>query len=331
MKTKFFSLIAALAAAVAIHAQQISVVSPSGETKIFTDLNLAIQSVQEAGSTIYLSGGNGFQVNDTTKIKKKLTIIGIGHRPDNDNADGSTSVSGNFWFEGGSDGSAVMGLYLSGDVNIGTADNAVNNFLLRYCNINTVQVKNSNCQGITINQNYLRGISSCGNAPVTFSNNILNGIYSVMGGVINHNVIRGKIGDSLSGYGKSAVGEVINCQINNNICFTNNYWWCTNCTFDSNMATWAVGGDNMNAVVVDSWDDVFEGTYSGVNVDDNYALASNQGKNKATDGSDIGVYGGTGFRDNKLPLGPHIVSKKVADQTDASGNLSVEIKVSVEP
>jgi len=325
MKTKMFLLIAALTATVAIHAQQISVVSPAGETKIFTDLNLAIQGA-DTGSTIYLSGG-GFHVSDTTKITKKLTIIGIGHRSDNDNADGNTSVSGSFCFEGGSDNSAVMGLWLSDDVNIGTEENGINNFLLRYCNVNRVQVKNSNCQGILINQNYLRGTSQGGNSPVTFSNNILNDIMTVLGGVINHNVIRGHLG--MSGTPASAA---LDCQINNNIIFSTLGWNTPGSTFDSNMSTGTVGGDNANTVVATSWDDVFKGTYSGVNPNDNYDLADGApGKGKATDGSDIGVYGGTGFSPTALPPGPRIVSKKVADQTDANGNLSVEIKVSVAP
>ena len=171
MKTTIFSFIAALAATLALQAQQISVVTPDGtSTALFTDLNLAIQAAT-SGSTVYLSGG-GFQVNDTTKIKKRLTIIGIGHRPDNDNADGNTNVSGNFWFESGSDNSAVLGLYLSGNVNIGTSAGAVNHFLLRYCNVNSVRVGNSNCQGIEINQNYLRTTSDFGNAPIRLTNNI---------------------------------------------------------------------------------------------------------------------------------------------------------------
>ncbi|MDR1593492.1 MAG: hypothetical protein LBS43_03260 [Prevotellaceae bacterium] len=126
MKKVLLTWMAIFAAIVAADAQQISVVAPNNATTLYTDLNLAIQGAA-AGSTIYLSGG-GFQINDSTKITKKLTIIGIGHKPNNDNADGNTVVSGNLFFEGGANNSAVMGLYLSGEV-------AVNNFLLRYCNV----------------------------------------------------------------------------------------------------------------------------------------------------------------------------------------------------
>jgi hypothetical protein len=154
MKTKIFTTIFCIVSIATVNAQQISVVAPGGTTTLYTDLNLAIQGAA-SGSTVYLSGG-GFQINDNTKITKKLTIIGVGHRPDNDNADGNTIVSGNLQFEGGSDNSALMGVYLSGGIYIG-ADKAVNNILVRYCNISSVNVGYSNCQGVVINQNYVRG------------------------------------------------------------------------------------------------------------------------------------------------------------------------------
>ena len=174
MKTKTFIFIAALFAATALYAQnqRISVVAPGGATALYTTLDDAITNA-DAGSTLYLSGG-GFPIKAETKITKKLTLIGVGHRADNDNADGNTIVSGNICFEGGADNSALMGVHLNGDVKIGAGDVAVNNILVRYCNINSILVANSNCQGVVINQNYIRGDSYGGYSPVTFSNNILD-------------------------------------------------------------------------------------------------------------------------------------------------------------
>ena len=86
-------------------AQRISVVTENGVTSIFRTLQDAIESA-DAGSTIYLPGG-GFTLPDSVKITKKLTIIGIGHKSDNENADGSTIISGNLWFNENSSGSAL--------------------------------------------------------------------------------------------------------------------------------------------------------------------------------------------------------------------------------
>lgn len=90
--------------------QYISVANPAGMTTIYTDLNLAIQDA-EPGSTLYLSGG-GFLLNDATKITKKLNIIGVGYRPDNDNAAGNTVIGGNLYFEENADHSVQMQLKL---------------------------------------------------------------------------------------------------------------------------------------------------------------------------------------------------------------------------
>jgi len=314
-------MIAAIVAAYA-NAQQIAVVGPNGATtSLFTDLNLAIQKA-DAGSTIYLSGG-GFQVNDTTKITKKLTIIGVGHRPDNKNADGNTNVSGNFWFEGGSDGSAVLGLYLSGDVNIGTSESAVNNFLLRYCNGNSVQVKNSNCQDIRINQNYLRNPSSGGNAPIQFTNNIMHSAISINGGKLISNLIRYFFDYGFYEYGLQSV------QIINNIFRERGgaSYASGNNVVANNMCDVALGD---NCIVPDNWDDVFEGPDNGVNPTSNFRLKNGAWKTGATNGGEIGIYGGSGFSETALPPMPRITNKVIAKQTDANGMLKVQITISAE-
>ena len=300
------------------NAQQISVVSPGGETTLYTDLNLAIQGAQ-AGSTVYLSGG-GFQISDATKITKKLTIMGVGHRVDN----GNTNVGGNFWFEEGSDGSSVMGIYLGGNINIGTSTNAVNNFLLRFCNVGEVYVRNSNCQGVLINQNYIRGGFLGANSAVSITNNVIHLISNINAGIIDNNIIT-----FAPGSGSYPLGLVSNSQIRNNIIFQHrdNIHTGSACLVSNNLLTRGWGD---NCCVVTSLNDVFVGPNNGVNPNSNFQLKEGLWKTGATDGGEIGIYGGTGFKDTALPPGPRIVASKIADQTDASGNLSVEITVSVE-
>ncbi|MDR1119304.1 MAG: hypothetical protein LBM08_00125, partial [Dysgonamonadaceae bacterium] len=240
---------------------------------------------------------------------KKLAIIGIGHRPDNDNADGSTMIGGNLFFEGGANSSALMGVYLSGHVYIGTGENAVNNFLLRYCNVNSIQVQNSNCRGIVINQNYIRSGSNGGNSTINFTNNILHSVNNINGGAINHNVIT-------NGGGAS------NAQVKDNI-FLNGH--VSSFSTSHNMATSSAGD---HCVVVTDWADVLEGPNNGVSPTSNYQLKGNQGKNAATDGTDIGIYGGiTGFKDSALPPVSRIVSKQIAEQTGDDGKLKIQVRI----
>ena len=130
MKKLFLTLIMAVFTTELLQAQQISVVSSGGATTLYQNLKDAIEGADD-GSVIYLPGG-GFPIADEVKITKKLTIIGIGHKSNNDNVDGITTISGNLYFIEGSSGSAVMGCYLTGGVYIGDGNISVNNILIRY-------------------------------------------------------------------------------------------------------------------------------------------------------------------------------------------------------
>ena len=153
-KIFILTAIAVLLGVASAAAQQIAVVSETGETSVFTTLQAAIEGARD-GSVIYLPGGS-FVIADSVKITKRLTIIGIGHRSDNDNVDAKTWVAGNLWFSEGSSGSAVMACYITGNVNIGEGDASVNNVLVKFCNLNGVQVLNNTCSNTYINQNYVR-------------------------------------------------------------------------------------------------------------------------------------------------------------------------------
>jgi hypothetical protein len=325
MRKIILSLLFVMAAGAIANAQQIAVVAPGGATSLYTSLDTAIiQAV--AGSTVYLPDG-GFQVKNETKITKKLTIIGVGHRADNEN--GSTMISGNLYFEGGADNSALMGVNLSENVYIGTGELAVNHFLLRYCNVNTVQVLNSNCQNIVINQNYIRNSSNGGNSAVKFTNNVLHSIVNVNSGVIDHNIVRHNTSVWPVYY---ALGNIPNSRISNNILIDPNRPHSgDNCIIRNNMfaESAALYGEwkGEDDIKVEDWNDVFEGPITGVTPVCNYQLKGSLGKNAATDGSDVGVYGGTGFSDSALPPIPRITRKKIAEQTDENGKLKIQIQV----
>ncbi len=195
MRKVLFFLFVSVITATTISAQQIAVVSANGTTATYESLDEALTEAVD-GSVVYLPGG-GFSVKNETKITKKLTILGVSHRADTDNADGATMINGNLNFEGGSDGSALMGGYLSGNVNIGTSETSVQNILVKYCNINSVYVKNSLCLGIVINQNYIRKSSTFGHSSATITNNIMGGsIYNVSNGTVKNNIIFNQMGSS---------------------------------------------------------------------------------------------------------------------------------------
>ena len=325
MKKVFLSMFVAFMATVVAQAQQIAVVSGSSTTTYKT-LAAAIEAAS-GGSVIYLPGGS-LPISDDVKITKKLTIIGIGHNAESDNADGRTQIAGNLWFNEGSSGCAVMGCYINGDVIIGDGNAQVDNVLLRYCNMNGLQVKNSTCLGTTLDQNYVRKTATFNGAPGIVTNNIIHRILSLNGGYVSYNIITSNDTNTNGNLPSEALGAS-NAIINNNVLFMepgSGYGWSKsihsggNCQITNNMVKSSFGN---NCIVIKvSWSEVFENN-AGVSITSNYhfkeAYKEYEGK--------IGIYADKGFSESALPPVPYITEKEIPEQTDASGKLNIKIKV----
>ena len=313
-------------------AQQIAVVAEDGETTICQTLQTAIE-IASPGSVIYLPGG-GFNLSDDVKITKRLTIIGIGHKSNNDNVDGITTISGNLWFNEGSSGSAVMGCYITGDVNIGDGDASVNNVLIKCCNLNSVQVRNNTCSNTQVNQNYIRSHSFFRGGSSKLSNNIMFTLQGLNGGSILNNIVTGyrRVGD----YNEYAV-EADNSLISYNIVFFK-VWhsgWTgnvagANIRGSNNQGTSNIvygassdWGDNPINLTDSDWNDVFV-NYNGGAInpmtDFHFTEAYQQY-------SYVGIYGGSGFNDHQTAPVPYIVAKRIAEETDAAGQLKIQVRV----
>ena len=323
MKRQVITLLLAIMALAATQAQQISVVTSGGATSLYTNLKDAIDGAA-SGSVIYLPGG-GFPVGDTVKITRKVTIIGIGHKTRNENVDGNTIIGGNLWFNTGSDGSAVMGCYISGNVNIGE-DGKVDNVLVKMCNINSIQVKNEESKGVVVNQNYIRGDSNYGNATdVTISNNITWRIWNIGSGTIKNNTIccdnssyysssprsldnvnRAIINNNLFRNG-SGIHRGSDCQASNNYVTNNGSWGDDPVTIEG--ATEANLFQNLNG-----W---------AVNPISNFHFTQDYESYETK----VGVYSGTSFSDDQLPPTPYIVAKVIPEKTDAEGKLNIKVRV----
>lgn len=310
------ALTALLAVAMAT-AQQISVVTEGGATTLYENLADAINGA-EPGSVIYLPGG-GFPIADSVKITKRLTIIGIGHKYNNDNVDGATIIAGNLFFNEGSDRSAVLGCHINGDVFVGIDGNSVNDILVRYCNLNRVQVKNATCQGVIINQNYIRSPSIFSASPSIFTHNICHSIHGIDGGTIDHNIVASYV-DMWSG----PLASCANNQITNNIFLSNNRIneLGPNNVITHNMLNGLEWGNDPVRIDAD-WNDIFE-KYNGgaINPVTDFHFTEDY-----QEYSECGIYGGTGFNDHQTAPVPYIVSKTVDEQTNSAGFLNITITV----
>ncbi len=315
-------ILAAMAAIMAMTvaiAQQIAVVTEGGETDVYMTFPEAIEGAGP-GSVIYLPGGV-YGISDDVKITKRLTIIGIGNKANNDNVDGFTKIAGSLWFNEGSSGSAVMGCYITGDVNIGSGDAAVDNILIKFCNLCSVQVKNSSCEGTTINQNLLRGHSKLSWAGATFTNNVMWDFSYVSGGIFTNNIIY---------YGLWFLNNVNYSTFTNNVIKRNEGTASTNNangsyvgnTFYNNLSQCQWGPSD---IIESNWDDLFVNFHGLYNVDDinndyHFSEAYQQYNG-------IGIYGGTGFNDHQTAPVPYIVAKRIAEETDAAGQLKIQVRV----
>ena len=326
MKRTIISMFVALLATVSVQAQQIAVVSGS-TTTMYQTLAEAIGGATD-GCTIYLPGG-GFQIADDVKITKQVTIIGIGHKANSENADGNTVISGNLFFNEGSSGSAVMGCYISGDVNIGTDTEAENNIIIKYCNLKSIQVKNKACTGLIVNQCYVRTTPNFGGTNANVTNNILHSICDINGGVISNNIVlssgeyrRGQYG--LSGsydlYSRAIIAS--NSTITNNIVCHKSPLHGNDCIASSNMVISNFGDECIN-IGSSTWGDVFINYNNG-----SVTPASDfHFKEAFQQYSNIGIYGGTGFSDSGMAPVPFIEAKSIPDKTDAAGMLKIKIRV----
>jgi len=323
MKRIIISMYIALMTIMTVHAQQIAVVTGS-TTKMYQTLAEAIGGASN-GSVIYLPGG-GFQISDDVKITKKVTIIGIGHKAVSENADGNTVISGNLFFNEGSDGSAVMGCYISGTVYVGHDNSSVNNILVKLCNLNHVSVYSPKCTGTIVNQNYIRECSYFNKASGEFTNNVAHSVYNLNGGEISYNIFLSWY------YTYGALSYCDNCTISNNI-FANNPtdkdgkyppYVCANCITSNNMALNYEWGDDPINLGASSWDDVFENyNKRTISPASNYSFKKNY---KQYD-NQVGIYGGSGFNIDALPPVPYIVNKNIDPQTDAAGMLKIQVRV----
>ena len=340
MTKKLFIVCAALVWTVALVAQNISVVASDGSTIMCKTLTQAVDTAA-AGSVIYLPGG-GFPISDEVKITKKLTIIGIGHKTKNDNVDGVTTISGNLFFNEGSSGSAIMACYITGNVNIGEGGASVNDVLIKYCNLNSVQVLNSTCQEIVVNQNYIRGTSNFGGANAQVTNNILHSMNNIKNGFVTHNTIlgayiyhRGSVwggGDYQDVAGIGAETTIIyNNILNSNVSYSQSqgygsytYVYGSGNQCRSNLTLQSGFGENSIVLEDVEWNDVFANFNGGaISPTSDFHFTDDYKQYENT----VGVYADGVQFDKQLAPVPYIVAKKIDEQTDAAGRLNIKIRV----
>ena len=295
--------IVAVMGTVMAFAQQIALVKKNGTTTVCQTLKQALDEANN-GSVIYLPGG-GFQIHDSVKIEKKVSIVGIGYKPKSENADGNTVISGNLFFNAGSSGSSVMGCYISGTVYVGNDGAAVHNVVVKYCNLGAMSVRGGACTGTVVNQCYVRNSSSFGGAAAIFTNNVAASVSSLTGGKVSNNVFTGS-------------SSFTSCSISRNI-FLNGQ------NTGNNISSGNINAGQAPVNIGElTWNDLFANYNNGAitpasdfQIKEEYRQLCNG----------CGIYGGTGFQKNGQPPMPFFEAKSIPGQTDANENLVIKVRV----
>jgi hypothetical protein len=338
-------LVIATLFSVAVSAQALIAVQNGSTATFYNNLDSAIIHAQN-DDTLYLPGGI-FPLSTSTKINKRLHIIGVGHNPDSTIATSKTIINGDIYLLSNASGGSICGISLepmppntSGSIYFGDVDwvtsiitsAVISDFLiercfLKYCFFIAAFEIPARYSNNTIRENTINlDLRPTGYPSEIQSNLITNNIIgSITGMGINNNILNNIVFDRISGDG---------CIINNNIFLGGSFTFSgvTNSLINNNL--WVTDtpipatnyGTNNLINVSPMFVNQSGSTFSYSN--DYHLQATSPGKNAGIDGTDIGNYGGAfPWEEGSVPSNPHIYFKQIAPQTNSNGQLQIQIKV----
>ncbi len=326
-----------------LSAQKVVALHHVGNTTLYNTLNAVNDAVAAAqnGDTIYIPGAT-YTIGNLI-IDKSLTIFGVGHYADSTQATGITNLSGEIHLITGADNSFLQGFYLTGNIYLGTVDSndAVNNINISRVNLNTLYLSfngtdTNTASGIVISENWIR--------------NSLYGGYT-LNTIVRRNLIYGQIGNfrNLIFFNNFHVGYYCNNGPYRNI---------SNSLLRNNVTWFHFGNCNGN-YLISGYSNDFQ--YNSFVSNYTFPIGTNTGSNNwystspstlmvncpsyalnytydyhlqtpssflGSDGTEIGIYGTTSpYKEGGVPKNPHIQSVSIADTTNQSGLLQIDIKV----
>lgn len=330
-------------------AQTLFNVQNGAKTEFYKNLEEAIEKAV-AGDTIYLPGAT-IQVENDLIIDKKLALIGAGW--DIDHIGGlqptiikKDNVYADINFRDGSDGSFITGcqirdLILGHREVSGTEHQNVKDLIIWRNYIEEIHLgisaTNNNIQNIHIKENWVwhesfrnYAINGYNASQCHINNNVLRtynisqpGLSELRNSIIYNNIILGTI----SGFES--------CRIENNYIrtFNNRVASSNNCVYNNNASDMEDISGNNTVINNCLWKLSLEDNFIGdITIPKNCIPKDNSPlKNAGTDGTDIGIFGGSSpFKLGAQPFNPHIDKAIISGQTDGEGKLKIDIQVSAQ-
>ena len=324
-------------------AQRTVMLHSTGNVKTFTGAKPLIDAYAAAanGDTIYLPGG---QFEWPANYSKSLHIYGIGFHPDSISSLGNTYISNSVFLYAGSDKSSFEGLRIP---SIGFYKN-IDSLNVTKCYIGSVSFSYSDtflCGDLLFRDNVFYGnfYANKKTNRLVLRNNIFKKVdYQLLTGISNNawianNIIMGR------GYVSNWTGRFVISDIQNTL-FENNcimdmgggvYTFAnvSNCTFRNNsfvndptsdlFNTWV--NNYVNIVTTDLFVNVSNNTTFDFSED--FHL-KNPSSFLGTTNNQIGIYGGYfPLNHGWIPRIPFIRTHEIDIETDAQGNIEVDIQV----
>ncbi len=332
-KSILFLILAICFSFSASYAQNLIALQHNGATTLFTTIPAAVTAAV-GGDTVYLPGGSfpGFSID------KKLAIIGVGHNPDSTAATGMTLISGEIHMTTANcDGSIFTGIRVSAIQNLG-GDN--DNVQVSRCFVSGAGILPANgpagSENWTISECFVTQIQTIISNSLVSNNLITMPIQSASNCQIENNIFL------YSGGGNNPVSGNF-CTVKNNVfyiigtggvdnsLFNNNIWSngnIPNGVFgNGNIGTGNINDPNFNGLFTNFSYTTYAGNIGNLYQFD-FHLVNPTYNTGGTDGTPIGIYGGTfPWKDGSLPFNPRILFKNIGNSTDLNGNLQINIHV----
>ncbi len=318
--------------------------APSG---VYTSLSTAIGDAT-AGDTLLIIPSSSTYGN--INITKELTLIGVGFNPDMEIP--FTSMVGNITIQTAASGTKIIGLEVTGALTLGNTTGSLTNIVIENNRINYITHSGINSlTNVLIRQNVIQVASTftptitlnvTNQANIIVSNNIFSalsnsvnyrGPYVLSGGVtFDHNV-------HLGGSSMFAYYQLVNCLATNNIYVTlspRSQQNSTNVFYKNNLSnSFAFSSITGTNISLDSNIDTTDPTFVNLPLNTityNYTLDPNlsggsAGENAGTDGTNLGVDGGTSpfkLSGSVLPVVRRFdLPSNIVEGTDANASIEV--------